>query len=351
MTSLMEKMKKNSRIKEAAVLSESEFFNNTFTKISVPAINVALAGDLDKGLSSGLTVLAGPSKHFKTSFALVMAASYLDENPDAILLFYDTEFGSPQAYFGTFGIDMTRVFHTPVEDIEQLKFDLVGQLANLDREDKVIIVIDSIGNIASKKELEDAMNEKSVADMSRAKALKGLFRMVTPKLKMKDIPLLAINHVYQEMGMYPKAIVSGGTGIYYSADTIWIVGRQQEKLNNSKEVLGYHFVVRVEKSRFVKEGSKIPITVTWEQGIDKYSGLLDMAVAGGFVRSSVGWYELVDQETGEIIGNKMRAKDTQNDEFWEKIFNETKFKDFIRKQYSVGFDAPVDMDEIVLEET
>ena len=120
-----------------------------------------------------------------------MAGAYLKEHKDAVLLFYDSEFGSPQSYFEAFGIDTSRVLHTPITDVEQLKFDLVGQLDNIDRKDKVIIVIDSIGNLASKKELEDALNEKSVADMSRAKAIKGLFRMVTPYLTMKDVPLLA----------------------------------------------------------------------------------------------------------------------------------------------------------------
>ena len=105
-------------------------------------------------------------------------AAYLRAKPDAVVLFYDSEFGS-QSYFETFGIDTDRVLHTPVTDAEQLKFDLVSQLDQLDKKDDVIIVIDSIGNLASKKELEDAINEKSVADMSRAKALKGLFRMVT----------------------------------------------------------------------------------------------------------------------------------------------------------------------------
>ena len=202
--SVMDKLRKNSKIKTTDILSESIFFGDkTMVKTEVPMINVALSGDPDGGLTSGLTVLAGPSKHFKTSFALLMASSYMKEHKDAVMLFYDSEFGSPQSYFEAFGIDTTRVLHTPITDVEQLKFDLVGQLDNIERKDKVIIVIDSIGNLASKKELEDALNEKSVADMSRAKALKGLFRMVTPYLTMKDVPLLAINHTYQEMGSIP----------------------------------------------------------------------------------------------------------------------------------------------------
>ena len=227
---VMDKLKKNSKIKTTDVLANSLFFKDVDQiTTSVPMINVALSGDKDGGLSAGLTVLAGPSKHFKTSFALLIAADYLKKYDDAVLLFYDSEFGSPQSYFESFGIDTNRVLHTPITDVEQLKFDLVNQLEQLERKEKVIVIIDSIGNLASKKELEDALNEKSVADMSRAKALKGLFRMVTPYLTMKDIPLLAVNHTYQEMGLFPKAIVSGGTGIYYSADNIWIIGRQQKK--------------------------------------------------------------------------------------------------------------------------
>ena len=342
--SVMDKLKKNSRIKSTEVLSESIFFSDKeMTPTEVPMINVALSGDPDGGLSPGLTVLAGPSKHFKTSFALLMAGAYLKEHEDAVLLFYDSEFGSPQSYFESFGIDTSRVLHTPITDVEQLKFDIVGQLENLDRKDKVIIVIDSIGNLASKKELEDALNEKSVADMSRAKALKGLFRMVTPYLAMKNIPLLAVNHTYQEIGLFPKAVVSGGTGIYYSADNIWIIGRQQQK--QGTEIKGYNFVINVEKSRFVKEKSKIPISVTWEGGIAPYSGLLDVALAGGYVQKpNVGWYCRVDMETGELVQPKVREKDTLEEEFWKPTFENTNFKEFLKGHYQIGHKPLLDIE-------
>ena len=346
--SVMDKLKKNSKLKNTEVLSESKFFNEKdMTPTDVPMINVALSGSVDGGLAPGLTVLAGPSKHFKTSFALIMAAAYLRQNPDAVMLFYDSEFGSPEAYFTQFEVDTSRVLHTPITNVEELKFDLIGQLEELDRNDKVIVVIDSIGNLASKKELEDAMNEKSVADMSRAKALKGLFRMATPYLAMKNIPMLAVNHTYQEIGLFPKAVVSGGTGIYYSADNIWILGRQQDK--KGTEIQGYHFVINVEKSRYVKEKSKIPITVSWDGGVRSYSGLLDVALAGGYVtKPSNGWYATVDMETGEI-GQKVRHDFTLEHEFWEPIFANTNFKEFIKKQYTIGHKDQVSMDEIVEE--
>ena len=333
---IMDRLQKNSRIKETAVLDQSKLFSGKdLVPTPVPMINVALSGDPDGGLSSGLTVLAGPSKHFKTSFALLMAAAYLDKYKDAILLFYDSEFGSPQQYFKSFGIDTSRVLHSPIVNVEELKFDLISQLENIERKDKVIIVIDSIGNLASKKEMDDAMDGKSVADMSRAKALKGLFRMTTPYLTMRDIPLIAVNHTYQTMEMFSKAVVSGGTGIYYSSDNIWIIGRQQEK--KGTEIMGYNFVINVEKSRFVREKSKIPISVTWEGGIERYSGLLDVAMEGGYVvKPNIGWYSKVNKETGEVEEKKVRAAETLTEAFWEPIFKNTDFKAYLKKKYEVG---------------
>ena len=344
--SIMDKLKKNSKIKTTAILSDSKFFNEKdFTPTDVPMINVALSGSVDGGMSAGLTVLAGPSKHFKTSFALLMAGAYLKAHPDAVMLFYDSEFGSPQSYFEQFGIDTSRVLHTPITNVEELKFDMIGQLEELDRDDDVIVVIDSIGNMASKKELEDAQNEKSVADMSRAKALKGLFRMTTPYLTMKNIPLLAINHTYKEIGLFPKDVVGGGTGIYYSADNIWIIGRQQDK--KGTEIQGYHFVINVEKSRYVKEKSKIPITVSWDGGVRNYSGLLDCALAGGYVtKPSNGWYATVNKDTGEV-GPKVRYDVTNDKSFWDPVFDNTDFKEFLKKQYQIGFQSLVSMDDIV----
>lgn len=345
--SIMDKLKKNSKLSHTEVLSESKFFNEKeMTSTPVPMVNVALSGSVDGGLVNGLTVLAGPSKHFKTSFALMMASSYLKKHKDAVLLFYDSEFGSPQAYFDQFEIDTSRVLHTPITNVEELKFDLIGQLEAIDRKDDVIIVIDSIGNLASKKEMEDAINEKSVADMSRAKALKGLFRMTTPYLAMKNIPLLAVNHTYQEIGLFPKAVVSGGTGIYYSADNIWILGRQQDKVGT--EIKGYHFVINVEKSRFVKEKSKIPISVSWEGGVEPYSGLLAVGLAGNYVaKPSNGWYCHVDRSTGELMDAKVREKDTLKEEFWKPIFENTDFKDYIQKTYKIGYETPESASEIV----
>ena len=357
--SLIDKLLKNSTIKSSAPILDSKVFGKKdMAPTPVPMVNVALSGRVDGGLVPGLLMLAGPSKHFKSAFALLMAAAHQKKYKDSVILFYDSEFGTPTSYFESFGIDMDRVVHTPITDVEQLKFDIMKQLDQIEKKDNVVILIDSIGNLASKKEVEDAMNEKSVADMSRAKQMKSLFRMVTPHLNLKDIPLIAVNHTYKEIGLYPKDIVSGGTGAYYSADAIWIIGRQQEK--EGTEIAGYHFVINIEKSRHVREKSKIPITVTFEGGISKWSGLMDVAEKLGYVRKpKVGWYEAIDPATGEVLTEKlMRAKEiATSGEFWKMMFEKTSLANAIKNQYTMATrsliseeDSKIDEYEVASEE-
>ena len=346
--SVMDKLKKASTIKDSSILSKSKFFTDKdMIPTEVPAVNLALSGSLDGGLTPGLTMFAGPSKHFKTAFALLMASAYQKKYPDAVVLFYDSEFGTPQSYFESFNINMDNVLHTPITDVEQLKHDIMNQLQAIEKDDRVIIILDSIGNLASKKEVEDSIEGKSVADMSRAKQIKSLFRMVTPHLTLKDIPMIVVNHTYKEIGMFPKDIVGGGTGSYYSADTIWILGRQQDK--DGTELVGYNFIINVEKSRYVREKSKIPVTVSFDGGINKWSGLLDIALEGNFVtKPSNGWYAKVDQETGEVL-DKKRFSDTQTEEFWKDILADERFKEFVRKKYEITYSSIMGQDHVLEE--
>ncbi len=346
MSALLEKLKKNSTIKETNILADSIIFaKKDMVPTKIPVINVALSGRLDGGLTPGLTMWAGPSKHFKTAFSLLMAKSYMDKYKDAALLFYDSEFGTPQSYFESFGIDQSRVMHTPITDIEQLKFDIMQQMSELKRGDKVIILIDSIGNLASKKEVEDALEGKSAADMTRAKQMKSLFRMVTPHLTMKDIPMVVVNHTYMEIGMFPKAIVGGGTGSYYSADNIYILGRQQQK--DGTDLTGYNFIINVEKSRYVREKAKIPVTVSFDGGISTWSGLLDMATESGHVvKPSNGWYSRVNTTTGEVEEKKFRIKDTDTKEFWLPVLGDPTFQEWIKQNYQIANGAIMSDDEV-----
>ena len=347
--SILDKIKKNSTIKDTAILADSKFFQKKdMIPTSIPAINIALSGRLDGGLTPGLTMWAGPSKHFKTAFSLLMAKSYLDKYPDAALLFYDSEFGTPQSYFDSFGIDSKRVIHTPLTNIEQLKFDVMTQLEGVERNDHLIIIIDSIGNLASKKEVEDALEGKSVADMSRAKQIKSLFRMITPHLSLKDIPMIVVNHTYKTMELYSKDVVGGGTGSYYAADNIFILGRQQEK--EGTEVVGYNFIINVEKSRYVREKSKIPVTVRHDGGISRWSGLLDMALESGHViKPSNGWYSRVNKDTGEVEEQKFRAAQCDSKEFWLPILQSPSFQKWVKETYQVANGAILSDEDITKE--
>jgi len=347
MSALLDRIKKNSTIKEAAILSESKFFNKKdMIPTAIPAINVALSGRLDGGLTPGLTMWAGPSKHFKTMFSLIMAKSYMDKYPEAVMLFYDSEFGTPQAYFTSLGIDTSRIIHSPITDVEQLKFDIMQQLNEIQRDDKVIILVDSIGNLASKKEVEDALKQNSAADMSRAKQIKSLFRMVTPHLTMKNIPMVVVNHTYKTLELYSKDVVGGGTGSYYSADNIFILGRQQEK--DGTELLGYNFIINVEKSRYVKEKSKIPVSVKFDGGLSTWSGLLDMALeAKCVIKPSNGWYSrILDMDTGEVEEKKWRLDATESREFWLPILTSKFFNEWVANNFQVSHGQLITDEEI-----
>lgn len=333
--SLLEKLKKASTVKATDVLSQSKLFNKKdMATTPIPIINLALSGSVDGGLTPGLTVLAAPSKHFKSNMALVMASSYLKKYPDAVCLLYDTEFGITPEYLKAMGVDPDRCIHTPIEHVEQLKFDIMKQLENIERGDKVVIVLDSIGNLASKKEVEDALDGKSVADMTRAKQIKSLFRMVTPYLTTRDIPMIVINHTIQTIEMFSKQVMTGGTGIMYSANTVFFMGKSQEK--EGTETIGYNFTITIEKSRFVRERSKFPFLVTWEGGISKWSGLLDIGLELGWVQKpSNGWFEGVNPETGEILTQKKRRSETDTSDFWLPILK-AGYDKALNKRYAIG---------------
>lgn len=340
MSDLKSRLIKASKSKMTAGLSQSKFFNEKdVIRTKIPMLNIAFSGELIGGLESGLTIFAGPSKHFKSNMSLCCVSAYMQKYPDAICLFYDSEFGIKASYLKSMGVDPDRVVHTPISSVEQLKIDMVNQLEEIERGEKVIVFIDSIGNMASKKETEDALNEKTVADMTRAKALKSLFRIITPQFSIKNIPCIAVNHTIETMEMFSKTVMTGGTGPMYAADTVFIIGKRQIKTGTELE--GYQFVLNAEKSRSVKEKSKFFIDVKFDGGIDPYSGLLDMAQDIGFVvKPKNGWYarEFLDVDTGEMVREEKswREKATKCPEFWSDLFKHDPFREAIKRRYKLG---------------
>lgn len=334
----MDKMLKSGSIKGTDVLSKSKFFDaKNPIKTELPILDIAFSGSLDGGLIPGLTVLAGVSKSFKTLLGLYCMKAYLTKHKKGIALLYDSEYGITPEYLSSYGIPLDRVLHIPIEDIEELKFDIVKRLDDIVKGDDVFIMIDSIGNLASKKEIEDAKAEKSVADMTRAKQLKSLFRMITPKITKRDIPCIAINHIYQEIGLFPKNIVSGGTGIMYSANQVFIIGKSQEK--EGTELAGWKFTINIEKSRYVKEKAKLPFKVMYDGGIQKWSALFDLALESGHIvkGGTQGWYNVVDMSTGEVIEPKRRLKDIESDNsFFEGLIEDEAFKKHVEFRFKLN---------------
>ena len=334
--SLMDKLKGATG---SVTLSDSPYFGNVDTiQTGIPIIDVAFSGDIDGGLVPGLSILAGESKSFKTMLGLRCMAAYLRKYPDAIAIAYDNEFSLKPDYLASMGIDPSRVIHEPIEHIEQLKFKMVKHLEAIKRGEKVFMLVDSIGSLGSKKEIIDAIEEKSVADMTRAKALRSWLRICTAKFTMLDIPCVVIAHVYSSLDLFSKTIVSGGSAPIYFSNQLFIITKAQDATGQgaSKVLHGFIFTINIEKSRFVREKSKMKFDVSWESGINKWSGLLDLAVeSGDVIKPKNGRYSLVDPSTGEILIDSVTEAKTESDDFLGVVIRRPGFKQFIRERFKL----------------
>ena len=332
-SNLIERILKNSKSDLADVLDKSEFFNNNLNvPLDIPLMNIGFSGNLRDGFSSGMNIIAGPSRHFKSMLGLMAVKAFLNKFKDGAVIFYDSEFGTPKSYFKNLEIDMKRIIHNPIENIEQLKFDIVTQIEDITSDDHVLIFIDSLGGLGSKKEVEDAIEGKSVADMTRAKEIKSLMRIITPKLNIRKIPCFLVAHTYNTMEFMPKQVLGGGQGMMLAPNTVWFISRSKLK-DKDKNIEGYTFTIKIEKSRMAKEESRLPIEITHDRGIKRFSGLIDLAVGFGIVaETSIGKRKAYDYK-GLVVGSDVVA---EHDEFWNKIFKETKFSDMIENKYTLG---------------
>lgn len=327
---------KNSR---ASILTQSKFFDKkALCSTSVPLVNALFSGNFEGGLTPGSTMIVGDSRTFKTNMCLFAISEFMHTFPDSVMIFVDSEFGAAAAYFQTFGIDTDRVVHIPVEDIEQMTFEVVQILEGIEKGDKVAIMIDSVSQVSSKKEAADALEGKGTTDMTRARTLNSFWRIVTPKLNLKSIPLLAINSYYDDMtNKYAERHIKGGKQGFLSSDAVWYVSRSKEKDDDNK-LAGFTFNYNIMKSRFVKEGSKFPIRVTFEGGIDKYSGIWDLARESGMIdMPSNAWYTVQP-----ILGlpypptDKFRRADLDTPEFLDQVIAAKPFRDYIEKKYRLS---------------
>ena len=154
------------------------------------------------------------------------------------------------------------------------------------------------------------------------------------KVGKKPVYDLSVSEV--EHYVLKNGVVTHNTGIYYSANQIFIISKSQEK--DGDQLAGFKFTINIEKSRYVKEKAKLPFTVLYEGGVQKWSSLFELAQESGhIIKPKMGWYNIVDMETGEIQPKSYRAKDIEsNDEFFENLIKDKTFKDYVEKKYKLS---------------
>jgi RecA/RadA recombinase len=263
----------------AADIDETETFVDTGSYI----FNALVSGSLYGGVSGNkITAIAGESSTGKTFFSLAVVKHFLTNNPDGYCLYFDTEAAVTKTMLQSRGLDINRIVVVNVVTIEEFRSKALKAvdlyLKRKDGERKpCMFVLDSLGMLSTEKEIEDALNEKQVRDMTKSQLVKGAFRMLTLKLGQANIPMIVTNHTYDVVGSYvPMKEMSGGSGLKYAASTIIYLSKKKEK--EGTEVVGNIIKCKTQKSRLSKENKEVEVRLYYdERGLDKYYGLLELA--------------------------------------------------------------------------
>ena len=329
-----------------STLAESDTDDPKYTTPVEPLIfNMIFSGNLvgeDAGIPAGIHMCAGPSKSSKTAIGLHMVKSYLEYHDEGMCLFFDTEF-SPKSMWASVGIDeamQQRIMHIQIESVEELRFKMVSMIEDIDKDDKVIVFFDSLGMTASKKELEDTLKGESKQDMTRARDIKSLFRMITSMISKRRIPAVFVNHTGKEIGGFmPKEVQTGGQATELAPNTVIFFSKATIKDDKSVGSVdygkaGHLFKLKINKSRTIKEGAILEVPWLYGQNhFHKYAGLYELALKTGDIISNGKGYRsplLIDDQgvlTPEDELPKMRESDMYfNEDFWENtMFTQTGF--------------------------
>lgn len=263
-------------------------------------LNAALCGDMFGGFPDNKAlVLAGESTTGKTFYALSLVRNFLDQHPDGQVFYFDTESAITNDMLTARGIDIDRIAKSEPDSIEKFRTVAVRALDKYmeipaDKRFPMLMVLDSLSALPSKKETEDITNEKDARDMTKSQLIKGAFRVLRLKLAKANVPLIVTNHVYAVIGAYvPTKEMSGGSGAKYAADTIAFLSKSKEK-DGDKNVIGSIIKVRMMKSRMTKEESVIETRIMYDGGLDRYYGLLDYGQEAGLITRVGNKYEFAD---------------------------------------------------------
>jgi RecA/RadA recombinase len=280
--------------KLASEIDDTETYVDTGSFI----LNALVSGSIGGGVSGNkITAIAGESSTGKTFFSLAVVKNFLDTNPDAYCLYFDTEAAVNKSLLVSRGIDLNRLVVVNVVTIEEFRskalkaVDLYSKKPEDERK-PCMFVLDSLGMLSTEKEITDALNEKLVRDMTKSQLIKGAFRMLTLKLGQAKIPMIVTNHTYDVIGSYvPTKEMGGGSGLKYAASTIIYLSKKKEK--DGTEVVGNLIKAKTHKSRLSKENKDVTIRLFYdERGLDKYYGLLELGELGGLWKNVAGRYEM-----------------------------------------------------------
>ena len=269
--------------------------------------NALISGSINGGISANkITAIAGESSTGKTFFSLAVVRSFLQDNPDGVCLYFDTESAITRSLLESRGIDTSRVVVLNVVTIEEFRtkaLQCVDKYLKVEKDERqpMMFVLDSLGMLSTEKEITDALADKNVRDMTKSQLVKGAFRMLTLKLGQANVPLIVTNHTYDVIGSYvPTKEMGGGSGLKYAASTIIYLSKAKEK--DGKEVIGNIIKAKTAKSRLSKENQEVKIRLYYdERGLDRYYGLLELGELGGMWKNVAGRYE--------IDGKKVYAKE------------------------------------------
>ena len=293
-------------------------------------LNALLSGSIFDGLPNNkITALAGESATGKTFFALGMCKQFLDDNPDSAVIYFESESAITKDMIESRGIDSSRVVIVPVTTVQEFRtqsIKIVDQYIEDQSDMKMMFVLDSLGMLSTTKEIEDTAAGSETKDMTRAQLVKGAFRVLTLKLGKAGVPLVVTNHTYDEMGLFAKKVMGGGSGLKYAASSIVFLSKKKEK--DGKDVIGNIIHCRNEKSRLTVEHKMVDVLLHYESGLDRYYGLLDLALKYGIFKKNGTRVELPDGTTqfGKTINNEPEKYFTQ--EVLELI-NEAAKKEFL----------------------
>jgi len=315
----------------ASDIQDSEQYVDTGSLV----FNGLISGSIFGGVSSNkITAIAGESSTGKTFFSLAVVKNFLDTNPDAYALYFDTESAISKQILDSRGIDTNRFVVINVVTIEQFRSKALKAVdiylrTRIEDRKPCMFVLDSLGMLSTEKEINDALNDKQVRDMTKSQLVKGAFRMLTLKLGQANIPMIVTNHTYDVIGAYvPTKEMGGGSGLKYAASTIIYLTKKKEK--DGKDVIGNLIKAKTVKSRLSKENKEVTVRLFYDdRGLDKYYGLLELGELGELWKNVAGRYE--------INGKKVYAKEVYKNP--EKYFTPEVMQaldEIANKEYNYG---------------